>query len=457
MTISCTNSSRNASKKSSVHFSSQCLGTPVALHFFENEYHLFYKYAQNDSIDGVGQLKSTDLLAWEEPEEVIKFQTDENFKAASVVRDWNNSSGLGTESEVLLTYFIKDKLLSASYSTDFGKTWRLWSENISLDVSLIGVNDFKVVWNDDVQKWVLVLLKDYEVEFYVSEDLMNWEFQSVFDNEPVVKKGDWTAVEFFPIEYSETKEMKWCLAVSTTEGAANYGLGTQYFVGDFNHLQFHTEDDVKWIDNGTDFNSPVVLTDYFLLDKAPVYFGKIDESQSITMPRSIKLIRKFNEFFICSTPINEINRLESKSRLIAGQEYQGELYIKQEQKLPLEVNLNFDLNNRKYLDFAEAFGLILENENEEKLIIGYHNLRRYFFISYKGEIVYAPCIIEQREVDMRLIIDRSSVELFAMDGFISMTKKYNSEEILKQLKLFAEGGKITLKEASFSELSSVKI
>jgi sucrose-6-phosphate hydrolase SacC (GH32 family) len=455
VTVGCKENSRNSLGKSSVLYSSENLGTPVAMHFFENEYHLFYRYAENDSINGLGHLVSDDLLSWEETTPAFEFTSEEQFKSASIVRDWNNNSGLGNENTIILAYVLKKDILSVLYSTDFGKSWQNWIESINIEAPVISVNDLKITWNEDAQKWILLLIRDYGVEFYASDDLRNWEFHSEFDSESTVKKGIWTGVDFFPMEYKETTEIKWCLAISTTEGAKNEGSGTQYFVGDFTNLQFHTTDDVKWMDGGTDYYSPVVLSDYLLLNKTPYSIAKIDKNPSLTLARSLFLAKRYNEYFITSEPVKEINQLKHKTKQLAGQEFEGKLNIKQTQLLPLEIKLTFELNNRIYLDFAEVFGITLENENQDKLMVGYHNERRYFFIAFNNEIVFAPCVIEQPEVEMRLIINESSVEFFAIDGFVSMTKSYASELTLNQLSLFTEGGKITLKNGTVCKLTSI--
>jgi len=89
-------------------------------------------------------------------------------------------------------------------------------------------------------------------------------------------------------------------------------------------------------------------------------------------------------------------------------------------------------------------------------------LRRYFFISFQNEndaentkVDYAPSIIDNSEVDIKLIINESSVELFAMEGLVTMTKKYNSQSVLNRIKLFTETGKIILKEGSITQLSGI--
>lgn len=446
--FSCTQSCRNVAEEVKLHFSAENIGTSVALHFIDEEYHLFYT---NDKASGIEHITSKNLINWENSSCNLEFLKNENFKTASIIRDWNSTVA---NDETLLAYVLKNNALTVYRSNDFGNAWEIWSDDILIDAAFETVNDIKVVWNDDIQQWVMLLLKDYDLEFFSSEDLKNWQFQSMFDTEAAVKKGDWTNVEFFPLEYTETFEIKWCLAISSNEGAANYGQGTQYFIGDFSDFQFSTDDDVKWMDAGTDYYAPIVLSDYLNINKLPVCIGNIDRSHALAFPRNLMLTRKFNEYFISSNPVNEINLIHNTIKQIAEQEFNGELSIKQTQQLPLEIDLTFDLNSRKYLDFAEVFGLIIENENKDRIVIGYHNLRRYFFISYNNEIVYAPSIIDQPEVEMKLIIDKSTVELFAMNGFVSMTKQYNSTENLIQIKLFTEGGKISLKQGTVCKLTS---
>lgn len=452
--FSCSEIKQNEGEKENLHFSNNFLNKLIDLQFIDEEYHLFYKYVENDSIKGIGCLTSFDLVDWQKQKSDSAVFYLQNFTDASIIRDWNNISGVSENGETLLLYLLKNDKITVSFSNDAGKIWKNFNNDIYINTNLKGVNDIKISWNDDIQKWIMILLKDYDVEFYASNDLINWNFQSTFDIEPAVKKGVWESVEFFPLEYPQTNMIKWCLAISITDGAANNGPGTQYFVGDFNEYQFVTGSDVKWMDAGTDFYNPVILTDYLILDKAPFCIGKIQNGNLLTLPRKLSFTEKYNEFHLLSNPTENFDQLQRNTKWIVNQEFKDSLKIKQKLELPTEINLTFGLNNRKYLDFAEVFGCILTNENDEELIIGYHNLSRYFFISFQNEIMYAPCIIEEDKLELRIIFDNSTVELFCMNGFVSMAKKYSSKTPLNQLTLFAEGGKIVLKEGAVTKLTA---
>jgi fructan beta-fructosidase len=453
-----------------LHFTLEKIGEPVSLHFWNEEYHLFLNPAENHSA-GIKHFKSKNLLSWQEVPTVFG-EGNNTIKSACVIRDCNNELALDDVNEPLLAFSIKNKdekaehqTIELSYSKDLGTTWATFDGLLNFSNPIASLNDLKVFWHEETQRWIMLLLKYDQLEIYASNDLINWGFVNILDDEETVKKGNWTSLEFFSMETAESQQMKWCLCISTEVGSPNGGMGTQYFVGDFDGYQFYTHDDVKWMDNGTDFTAPIVLSDHLLVNKKPVCIAQINSGQSIptlSLPRSLSLIKKYNEYFICSSRLQVLEQKKNKTKLLAEQEFSGELKIAKKQELPLEIKLTFDLNNRKSLDFAEVYGLILENEKQERIIVGYHNLHRYFFISFQNEqenivekIDYAPCIIDQTEVEFQLIVDNATVELFALDGLISMTKNYPSNSVFNQINLFTEGGKITLKEGSITQISKL--
>ncbi|MBK6285991.1 MAG: GH32 C-terminal domain-containing protein [Draconibacterium sp.] len=56
---------------------------------------------------------------------------------------------------------------------------------------------------------------------------------------------------------------------------------------------------------------------------------------------------------------------------------------------------------------------------------------------------------------MRLIIDKSSVELFAVDGLVVMTEQFFPTEEFKTISLFSEKGEVELIEGTIKKLSSI--
>jgi fructan beta-fructosidase len=117
--------------------------------------------------------------------------------------------------------------------------------------------------------------------------------------------------------------------------------------------------------------------------------------------------------------------------------------------------------------FAEKFGIELSNATGEKMIIGYNNLEKYFFIDRlnAGNFIespdfnwvnYAPYMENESLMDWHLIIDGSSVELFAKNGLIVMTERIFPTEAFNSIKLFADHGKIKLTNGYISQPKSNK-
>ena len=130
---------------------------------------------------------------------------------------------------------------------------------------------------------------------------------------------------------------------------------------------------------------------------------------------------------------------------------EGELDINKKFQYPCEIVLDFDLKNRKYLDFSKSFGIIIDNEQGEKIAVGYHNYNRYFFIFNNEEIVYAPAVLEGESLKLKVLIDKDCIEFFSPEGLVSMVKRYKTSSPLTRYKIFSEEGKMTLKNATISE------
>jgi fructan beta-fructosidase len=166
-----------------------------------------------------------------------------------------------------------------------------------------------------------------------------------------------------------------------------------------------------------------------------------------------------------SEPVEAFETIIENKQLLKETTFSGELKIKQQLEIPLEINLKFDSNNRLYLNLAEVFGIRLTNDVGDELTIGYHSQRRYFFISEikKGEkrldewdgFQYAPYVIKEPTIDLKIIVDQTSAELFAMNGMISLTRKYFISDSWNKIALISENGDITLQEGDIKELKSI--
>ena len=76
-----------------------------------------------------------------------------------------------------------------------------------------------------------------------------------------------------------------------------------------------------------------------------------------------------------------ITSIEHERDLIKEAELTDGVKIEKKQRLPLRIDLTFDVNNRLYLGMAETFGVKIRNNEGKELMLGYQVERRYFFIA----------------------------------------------------------------------------
>ncbi|MGQ8335188.1 GH32 C-terminal domain-containing protein [Sunxiuqinia sp. A32] len=483
---------QNGEGKSGIHFSTGeiVLDEPVSLLFFDNSYHLYYEFTTNQKIRKLGHAKSSDLLNWKTLPTKINSGEEHTVGKGSIVYDINNSSGLGMKIAPLVGIFPiqfdnelgnenQEQALQILFSEDAGSNWIEYADGlIKLDNFYSPISNIKISWDEKNQKWVMLILSGYDISFYLSDDLINWEFVSSFGNEVFAKTGEWTKLDFFPLEVKETNETKWILFVSGDSGSPNQGSGIQYFTGDFDGYVFKADrDKPKWLDNGSDNYLGIVLSDYLLNVKDAVFLGSIcnlkyrrqgdteNSANELTVPRTLNLSNSYNGLSILSKPVDELAAIESDKKQLKETQFSGELKIKETFDIPFEINLLVDGDDRLYLDMAKVFGIKFSNNAGEQLVIGYHNQRANFFIldptknsediqELKG-FDYAPYVSNKQPIDLKIIVDKNSIELFALDGLISLTRKYSFEESQLEVTLYTEEGNITIKEASISLLNGV--
>ncbi len=163
-----------------------------------------------------------------------------------------------------------------------------------------------------------------------------------------------------------------------------------------------------------------------------------DHSQGI----DLKQVGK--ETFVTSQPVPELSMIQSKAITVDN----------------LQVGQRFDLSGkigrmklpcllRFSLEKINDFSLVLSNDSNQKLIIGYDKKSNQYFIdrTSSGKVDFqkdfaakhtAPRMTDNQQMNISIILDESSAELFADDGLTVMTEIFfpdtpYSEAILKQL------------------------
>ncbi|WP_372776713.1 glycoside hydrolase family 32 protein [Mangrovibacterium sp.] len=479
-----------------VHFTpdSMWMNDPNGMVYYDGEYHLFYQYFPDSTIWGPmhwGHAISTDLVHWERMPTALYPDSLGWIFSGSAVADVNNTSGLGTAENppLVAIYTYHNRSLEDSgvdtfeyqglaYSIDKGRSWTKYEYNPILPNP--GIRDFrdpKVIWHEESSRWIMILAAQDRVHLYSSADLLEWEYESDFGQNIGAHGGVWECPDLFPMPAGDTT--KWVMLVSINPGGPNGGSATQYFVGDFDGHAFTSEGiKTKWVDYGKDNYAGVSWSNVPEEDGRRLFIGWMNNWQyadqiptgkwrgAMTVARELELVEVYNNYLLVSKPVEELQSIRGREEQLKPENVSGEMEIKKTFEFPIEIRLHFDTKNSTSVNFAERFGIALSNASNEKLLIGYDNLNKLFFIDRSaagwespnkefGGVHFAPYINNDPILDMHLIIDRSSVELFAKGGLVSMTEQFFASQPFSSVSLFAEHGEVTLSEGRVWELGSI--
>ncbi|MBS1656145.1 MAG: glycoside hydrolase family 32 protein, partial [Bacteroidetes bacterium] len=419
------------------------MNDPNGMVYYKGVYHLFYQYFPGAPVWGPmhwGHATSTDLVHWQRQPVALYPDSLGYIFSGSAVVDYNNTSGLGKKGMIplvaIFTYHNPKKENSSddfqnqgiAYSLDEGKTWIKYAANPVLKNP--GIRDFrdpKVMWYKKEKKWIMTLATHDHVTFYSSPDLKNWNKESEFGKDLGAHGGVWECPDLFSMEYKD--KTIWVLIVNMNPGAPNGGSGTQYFIGDFDGHQFTPySKQIKWIDYGRDDYAGITWSN---TGKRKIFIGWMSNWQyaekvpttdwrnAATVSRELSLQKLGDEYFISSLPVKELNGICGKPVSLK----------------PGENSFSYPSEISIALPEAKDFSLLLSNDMGEKLSIGFNKEKNQYYIdrSQSGKTDFdetfagrslVPRLSNENYLNVKLIIDKSSVELFADDGLSVLTELF---------------------------------
>jgi len=428
-----------------VHFSPREHWTndPNGLVYFRGEYHLFFQYNPFGDVWGHmswGHAVSSDLLHWRELPVAIPEKDGEMVFTGSVVVDHANSSGLctaGMECMVAIyTGYRKDakgtlQNQNLAYSRDNGRTWTRYEGNPVLDLHMSDFRDPSVFWDEKGKHWVMAvaLPLEHKVRLYRSPDLKQWTQMSEFGPMGDVA-GDWECPDLLRVPSgAKNRDDVWVMKVGLNPGAPQGGSGEQYFVGSFDGTRFTASTQPGahgWTNYGKD-DYCAISFNHLPAGQKPVLLGWMNNWQyasklptspwrgQMSVPRSLSYVKDGAGIALRQEPV--IAPLRGEHMAIASS-------AEFTRDAPFELDLKFD---------GHADGIVgvrLYTDNEHFSEIGFDRKKDEFYIdrTHSGATVAPEFPVRtvaqlhpERLFDLRLIVDRSSVEAFAQDGTIAMT------------------------------------
>lgn len=469
-----------------LHYSAQgnWINDPNGLFYKDGIYHLYYQMNPDDSVWGNmhwGHAVSRDLLRWQELPIALDAEPEGlgyAFSGGAVI-DWNNSSGLGDglNPPIIATYTQHSKdavqVQSIAYSTDGGKRFVPYAGNpVIANPGLKDFRDPKVLWHDASQRWVMALVAGDRAHFYTSSNLREWVFASEFGAESGAHGGVWECPELFSLTCAETGESRWILTISLNPGGPNGGSAMQYFVGQFDGQVFQVEhEDTRWLDFGTDFYAGITWDGLQSMGDERVMIAWMSNWQyanktpteswrgAMSLPRRMALHNLNGQYRVASEP--HVNLLQARRGefdwLSAQSMAAGELLSTSELPPVAEIVLQL-----RWSAVAPLVELQLINAQGEQLSLVLDAAQARLSLDRRqsgwdqegfGREMHAELYsTAPGGAELRLFVDRSSLELFANGGLTCLTSCCFPQTPYSTLKLHLRSGTLDTVSAQIYRL-----
>ncbi|QNL49340.1 glycoside hydrolase family 32 protein [Olivibacter sp. SDN3] len=451
------------------HFSPKngWMNDPNGMVYLNGKYHLFFQHNPDSNVWGPmhwGHAISEDLIHWEEQAIALFPDSLGTIFSGSAVVDKDNTAGFGENALVAIFTHHSHEVEEAktglhqnqslAYSTDEGKTWTKYEGNPVLpNPGIWDFRDPKVMWHENSKQWIMTLATKQTITFYGSPDLKQWTRLSEFGENIGAHGGVWECPDLFSL--SVDGEGKWVLIVSINPGGPNGGSATQYFVGQFDGKSFVPDhQDTRWLDYGPDDYAGITWSN---TGDRKVFIGWMNNWQyanevpteawrgAATIARELELKKVGEDVFLTSTPVKELEHIVEDAHT------ENDLMIEGNHDLSTKVK-SFEGKYLLELKGAdrESFAVKLANELGEEILIGYDKQQNTYYIdrSKSGKIDFesdfgqrheAPRIAKGEKLQMKLLIDVASVELFADDGLSVMTSVFFPNQVFDQLLVQSSG------------------
>jgi fructan beta-fructosidase len=433
------------------HFSSRrgWNNDPNGLVYYKGEYHLFYQhnpYGWKWGNMHWGHAVSRDLVHWEElPIALYPHKFGDWCFSGSAVVDMNNTAGFktGDEDVLVAAYTSTGRGESIAYSNDCGRTFTDYEGN---PVVKHRGRDPKVIWYEPGNHWVMAVYDELDdsrgIAFYTSTDLKQWERESRID-------GYYECPEIFELPVDGDKNnKKWVV----------YAADGGYAIGAFDGKVFTTESGKHRFNYGNCFYASQTFNNIPPQGLCPlnpkrtedgrriqIAWGQIGRpdmpfNQMMNFPVELTLRDTEEGIRMFAEPVNEIEKLRDKKHA-----WENKTLKEGENLLEGISGELFDIHAEFVLENASEFGFVIRG------IPVTYNAREQQLTCKESQ---APLKPQNGKIRLRILVDRTSIEIFGNDGGIYMPIGVIPPDENRSLEVFSKGGSVKVNSLNVYELHS---
>ena len=470
------------------------MNDPNGCIYHENRYHLFYQYNPNGSEWGSihwGHAASRDLLHWEQQDTAIF--PDPRFGiifSGSAVYDRDNSSGLFAGTPGLAAIYTthreavdgrvggSDPAHAAqpleqqclSYSTDGGANWIPYPDNPILpNPGYRNFRDPKVLYHEETRAWVMVVSAGTTLLLYRSANLLDWNHCGTIESSWLYP--DTTAMgPETPLECPQLIRLDgpdgsplWVLIYSIMDPAVTSHAPTYYRFGTFDGWSFRP----LRSPGGNGCHAPRVL------DHGRDFYAVQAWEGEVPGKRPILTAWANNWAYARTVPTAPWRGVMSLPRELSAAETGGCLFLRQQPAalesakaaalpeaaigtpVPLQGDRACDLQLTLLdhtlgtaaitftTDAGEQVKLLWDGRSTEIILDARSLAGSSFHADYNQPLrvpVPGPVLASASHLAMRVLLDRSILEIFLQDGLLVMTNQLFPRGSWKSVTISLEGG-----------------
>jgi fructan beta-fructosidase len=423
---------------------------PNGMVYYRGEYHLFFQHNPSGKNWGNmtwGHAVSPDMFHWKQLDHAIFPDKLGTIFSGSAVVDENNTSYFQTGDEKVLVCIYTSAggtsdaskgqpfTQSIAFSNDRGRTWTKYLGNPVLK-HIAGENrDPKVIRHEPSKSWIMALFLDgNKYALFSSPDLKEWGKLC-----EVQVPGGSECPDFFALPVDgDAAKTKWVF----------WSANNSYLLGTFDGKVFRKE--IGPLPTHFGKNRYAAQTFSNLPDKDGrriqiawmngAQYPNMPFNQQMSLPVSLTL-RTFPEGVrLCTLPVKEVEALRTDAKFA----WQGSVKADDNPLAKVSGEL-FDIE--LCIEPGSAKGIVLDVRGTP---IRYDVAAKR--LSCLG--TSAPVELSQGALKLRVLVDRSTIEIFAADGRVNMAYGFLPAQDNKRLSLSAEGGEAAVRSLDVWQLQS---
>ncbi|MFK4834548.1 glycoside hydrolase family 32 protein [Microbacterium sp. ZW T2_14] len=459
------------------------MNDPQKPFLLDGVWHYYYLY-NADYPDGNGtawyHATSTDLVHWHDEGVAIEKYANGlgDIWTGTAVVDEKGTAGFGAGAVIALVTQQVDGVQRQSlfFSRDGGYRFESYDGNPVMDNP--GVADWRdprVIWDESAGHWLMALAEHDRIGFYTSPNLREWTYTSDFVTAGL---GVLECPDLFPMSVEgDPDDVRWVLVAGANGAAEDMTTGTAYWVGTWDGERFVADGaGHQWLDHGPDYYAAVTWDDPRLGEEERLttrygigwmnnwaYAGRFPTEEwqggSDSIVRTITLGSGGGRATLRSRPAPELDALEGEPQPI------DDVRLAAEKTVAVDVPASgaYRLQLKASSEVGEL-RVKVETGDGSFATVGYDFDRRVAFVTRDADAVAgnmpdayrqvrtAPVAPTDGRIELDIIVDAASIEVFAGDGDAALTMATFGTAGGRGLRIEGARGEVVVSDATLTPL-----